>query len=297
MDTEKAQLFRIGKEWRKLGTALFLLMVLLTRFLFTRAVGILIVAIVLYTFSEGLLGVTAFGPGELVIYLSSLEKDYKIAVISSLITVIGFLLAFSTSSAAVKEQLLLQYKSQVAEEVSSFADDVCTVLTAIRIKADLIIECKAQIDKCPSSPETVFVIDYLSERSDELKSEITRLSALVSSGHSLKGRHSILLSANNRLDVSFSKALQIISKLSEGAWLFIPSSSVTSAEEAEIFAKHLDVNKAEQFISLYRSGYPKISELCGSVRGALLSGVLGLTWGNLRAVLAIMFRKGYLRRS
>ena len=138
----------------------------------------------------------------------------------------------------------------------------------------------------------MFAIHYLSGLSDELRSEITQLSAKVSYIYSLSGKHAILLSSQGKLDVSLSEIQNTLSELSKASWLFIPSGPVDSVAEIENYAEHLDVEKSLKFIELYKDGYPKINSLAGSIRGALLSSVVGLKWGTFRATWQILMKTG-----
>ena len=74
---------------KKVSTFLLILNVFFFTFLSSNVFGMFIFSIGLHYFSEPLLGVEAYSASELLAFVDQLDKDYKIAVVSSLVTVIG----------------------------------------------------------------------------------------------------------------------------------------------------------------------------------------------------------------
>lgn len=257
------------------------------QFLLSSSYGILVTTGLLYYFSPALFGVEPYSSQQLFLFLSTVDKEYKIAIISSVITVIGFLLAFSSSRAAVKSQLLLQYRTAVADDINDLVNQASYLANAIKIKSDLLQNLKERIARNSFDPELPGEVKHILSLSEELNSEIRNLSNLVSSAYSLSSRHSALLAAQAKLDVTFNNIIICMRQLSEASWFYIPNVEVNSISDLEQFGEFIDAAKCKKYNLLYDSLFDQINSYSGSMRAVLLHQVIGYRWGHLRGLVSL----------
>ncbi|MDL2044902.1 hypothetical protein MT371_25675, partial [Vibrio parahaemolyticus] len=117
------------------------------RFLLGNLYGVLITMFIIRHFSEALLGYPAYSFEELMVWLDALSNEMKIAIVSSLVTVIGFLVAYASATSNWKSQLLANIKLQASGELNAFFTEVGSLVTDCEIYADETIEVSEQIRK------------------------------------------------------------------------------------------------------------------------------------------------------
>jgi len=88
--------------------------------LVAKPVGILILSIILYNFSYSLGFGQPYNFSELMLWLDQLSENSKTAVLTSIITITGFLIAFSINSTIQKQHLMSQMRVEASNDIEVF---------------------------------------------------------------------------------------------------------------------------------------------------------------------------------
>ena len=89
---------------------IFITISLIIRFLFSSSYGVLILALVLYVYIDTCTSITPLTLSSLVTWIDTLSSEYKVALLSSSVTIVGFIVAFHTATANWQNQMKEQYK-------------------------------------------------------------------------------------------------------------------------------------------------------------------------------------------
>ena len=92
----------------------FVTITFIYRFLFGNIYGILITCLVVYNYSKSLFGTTPLSFDGLIQWVVTQSESTKVALLSAIITVVGFLIAYATATSNWRSQLLANLKVQAA---------------------------------------------------------------------------------------------------------------------------------------------------------------------------------------
>ncbi|MFM4972062.1 hypothetical protein ACEUCG_11040 [Aeromonas veronii] len=99
---------------------LFITFFYILQFFIGNIYGIFILVLFLYFEADELFSITPYTPEQLLLWFSSQSESTITALLSTIITVIGFMLTYATATANWKGQLLANLKLQAAGELDVF---------------------------------------------------------------------------------------------------------------------------------------------------------------------------------
>ncbi len=98
---------------------IYLALEFIFRFLVGSLYGILILLIILYFALPYFTDIQPYSFDELLLFVMNLDPQYKVAILTSLITVVGFLIAFQTATTTWKQQMHTNLSLQAANDIDS----------------------------------------------------------------------------------------------------------------------------------------------------------------------------------
>jgi len=165
------------------------------KFLTETAWGILVVSVFMYFLIPHITSIVPLTPMQLIVWTSDLPAEYKISVFSSLLTVVGFIIAFHTATINWKQQMSAQLKAAVAGDIEEFFNEVSRLTRNTKLYAELLIEAVDQIQQDGVDNETVFAIKYILSKTPEFIASRERLSFLSVEVYRILGKNSVALSS------------------------------------------------------------------------------------------------------
>ena len=117
-------------------------------FLSSKVDGIFILSILLYFFYSALGLEKPFSGPELILWLDQLPNNSKTAIFTSIITIIGFLVAFKIGSTNQKQQILSQMKIEASNDIEKFINNASRNASSVNIYAKYLIEIANYINNC-----------------------------------------------------------------------------------------------------------------------------------------------------
>lgn len=212
---------------------------------------------------------------DFISWVSGLSENYQIALITSLLTILGFVVAFYTATANWRNQMKAQLKLQVAGELEYFFAQVTSNITTARLYVESLIEAVNTIQKGDSIDDAVFSVGYLNGKANEFVSARDELSHASSEVHRLIGRNYTLLTSSLGLLESVKLAAESISIISSKMWIHLPVVNLQDPNHIQSFLNQVNVTECSEFIQSCNVNYGKISGLSGNVQGSLTA----LIWG------------------
>lgn len=254
----------------------FITIMFFMRFFVGNIYGIFLLSLIVYKFSESLLGVTPYGI-EGILNWVVLQSEYtKTALLGSFITVIGFMLAYATATANWKSQLLANIKIQAAGEIDSFFSEYAKLATDCKIYAARLIEAVDEIQNDGAEGNAIFLSNYNRDQGQVFIQKRQRLIAMGVDVYSFNARYSTVLITAPGLKSSLNAAIRAVENINDKLWIRVPYHIQGDGDVVQSFVAQIDIAECMELKSAVEDNYDELNYSSGSVRGNLLSTVVGL---------------------
>jgi hypothetical protein len=253
----------------------FITVMFLVRFLVGNIYGIFLLSLFVYFRGESLLGVTPYSIDQLIFWLVSQSESTKTALLSSFITVIGFMLAYATATANWKGQLLANLKLQAAGELDVFFAEFSKLAKDCDIYATALAEAVDKIKKNCTLEEAVFLANYNRDQGQIFVQKRQRLIAMGIDVHGFQGRYSTLLLSAPGLMSSLDLATAAVSNINDKLWINVPFHIQGDTNVVQTFVNQVNVADCLALKSAVNANYGELNFSSGSIRGNLMSTVVG----------------------
>lgn len=248
------------------------------RILFGSYFGILILSIGIYAAFKLNGTFQPFGFKDLLLWTASLSTDYKVGLLSSFITVLGFVIAFNTATKNWQDQLNAQLKLQVANEIEQFFSSVTSDISDLNIYVNALIKTVNKIQSNCTISEASFNIQYYQDQAKAFFDARSRLSSASIEAYRISGRHHSILSSGPGLISFYELAADSLKNISEAMWINIPIVDLNDPNHIQHFVNQLNVAECIELIKTCEVAGTKISGLAGGIRGYLISPIVGFNW-------------------
>ena len=253
----------------------FITLMYLIRFFVGNIYGIFLLALFIYLKADVLFGVVPYNSEQLMSWLVSQSESTKTALLSSFITVVGFMLAYATATANWKGQLLANLKLQAAGELDVFFSEYSKLASDCGIYASALVEAVDKIQKGCSLDEAIFLAGYNRDQGQIFIQNRQRLTAMGIDVHGFQGRYSTLLLSAPGLKSSLDAATAAVSSINDRLWINIPFHIQGDQNVVQSFVNQVNVVDCLALKSAVDNYHGELNFSAGSVRGNLMSTVVG----------------------
>lgn len=234
--------------------------------------GFLFLSICVHYFSSVLFNVEAFDGPQLALWFSEQPSDTKGLLMSSMLTIVGFIIAFSVAMSGWKSQMKMSLRLDAAQDLNSVYTRVCNLITSIRIYADTVVKTKKEILQDTDQEMVKVRLFYLKDAQIKFMQDRQELSSMSSDVHNILGRHSNVFFAAGD---SFEKIIEInqtINQISAGMWS-IPEFNfeIDLNFIREIFLDRVNLTELEDFSKECEKAHHSVSGISGYVKGKIIS--------------------------
>lgn len=250
---------------------------LIVRFLIASTYGALILVLGFYVYVAEFTSINPLTPSEMGLWLVTLSQGYKVALLSSFVTVIGFVVAFHTATVNWRNQMRAQLKAQAAGEIESFFALVSSNITTASMYVESLIETVNEIQKGESIADASFSVAYQQDTAKEFLAARDVLSKASIDVHRLIGRNHNLLSTGWGLLASTKLAADSLSNVTKVMWLHIPVVNLDDPNHIQSFLNQLNVTECNKFLEACNLSHGKISGLSGGIQGHLTAPIWGFS--------------------
>lgn len=248
---------------------------MLVHFLFGTAFGALVLAISLYVCAESVTGVEPLSLAELVLWFNGQSEAYKVGFATAAVTLGGFVVAFHTATVSWKQQQRAQLKAQAAGEIEHFFATTGQLITDAQIFVQSLVEAVNEVQRGRDPHEAQFKVDWALSQTRSFFSTREQLSQATIQVHRIKGRNYTILSSGWGMPDTFDEAARALEEIGRKMWVHVPVVDVNDPNYIQEFHNQVNVQECQRFIDCAENLDGPISMLTGSIRGSLLSPVIG----------------------
>lgn len=259
----------------------FVTLAFLYRFLFGNIYGIFITCLVVYHYSESLLGISPLGFDSLMQWTVSQNESTKAAIFSAIITVIGFLIAYATATSNWKSQLLANLKVQAAGELEVFFAECSKLATDCEIYASALVAAVDKIQKGCSIQDAEFIAHYRRDQGQLFLQQRQRLISLGIEVHRLQGKYCILLISAPGLKAGLDSATNALERITDKLWIHVPLHIQNDLNPVQTFVNQVNVTECTALKIAVDENHGPLNFSSGGVRGNLMSTVVGFNFWTL----------------
>ncbi len=254
-----------------------MMLMLVLRFLFGSVYGALALVMVFYAFTYHFTSTPPLSPSELVLWIDGLTSEYKVALLTSSVTVLGFVVAFHTATANWKDQMGAQFKAQVAGEIESFFAAVTSSMNIASLYVESLVSTVNKIQKGANADELSFLIQHIQGQVGKYLSVRDQLSQASIEVHRLIGRSHNVLSTGWGLPATVNLAAESLANVTDKMWFHVPIVDLQSPNHIQSFLNQVNISGCNEFLQAHNDNSEKISGLAGGIRGYLISPILGFS--------------------
>jgi len=264
---------------------IFIFVTMILRFLFSSTFGALVLAIWLYIYVGAYTLTDPLKPMELIWWLVELPVDYKVALISSIVTVGGFVIAFHIATQNWKDQLKAKLKAEAAREIELFFTGVCRNITVATIYVESLVEAVDEINKVGITADTDFSVRYALEKTYKFLAARDALSEASIEVHRLISKNHSLLSTGFGVPANAKCAAEALMEIREVMWIHVPIVDMKSQNYIKSFVDQINLAEYKNFLKVCKINYGKISGLSGGIQGYLTAPIWGFSFTMLANLL------------
>lgn len=262
--------------------------VLAVRFLVGTVRGVFVLSVALYSVMWLVGEPKPFTLTELLLWLDELAPESKTAVVTTMLTVLGFLVAFHTATVNWKAQALAQLKQHVAGEIELFYAETSRLTTDAQIYARSLIEAVNSLQSQGASPDAIFCVRRALEKAEQFRATRDRLSAMSIEVHGISGRHYGVLSTVWGAVKTLEDCASALTEIASSMWIHVPIIPDAHPDPLGSFLAQVNVPQCMKFVTCCEHNSGFINGNSGGVRGALLAPIVGF---NLSSRMSLAGKK------
>ncbi|WP_022665705.1 hypothetical protein [Desulfospira joergensenii] len=261
--------------------------VIIFRFLLSSVYGGLTISICLYYYFELFSSSPPLSALELLDWAISLPSEYKTAILTSVITVTGFAVAFHTATINWRNQMKAQLKNQAANEVENFFAFIAQNINTTTIYIESLIKIVNEIQKGSSTIESIdFSICYAQGKAQEFLDARKALSQASIDVHRLIGKNYSLLTLNFSALPLLQNAASSLSNITNKMWVHVPIVDLNSNTYIQSFLNQANISEYQDFLDACNNNDIKMFGLSGGAQGALNSPIIGFSFPQVIHLLS-----------
>jgi hypothetical protein len=264
------------------------------RFLFQSVYGALLLAVLAYSYIGAFTGIDPLTLSELIDWLSTLSPEYKVALITSGVTIAGFAIAFHTATINWRNQMRAQIMMQVSGEVENFFATVSRSITTAELYVKSLVRAVNKIQKGASLRDAAFLVDYNHTQQRQFLDARSLLSEASVEVHRLISRNYNSLASNWGALNAAQRSAVALAEVSQKMWVSLPIIDLDDPNRIQLFINQVNVAECKEFVSTCDRSQGVMSGLTGGIRGQLQSSVLGF---NLPMFSNLLSKRKEFRRT
>ncbi len=237
--------------------------------------GIFGLVIGLYLLAPNIFSVEPYSGTELLVWYSNLSDGYKISITSSLLTVVGFIIAFFISSLSWKNELKSKIELDAANDmqmayghITSLAIDVNTFIGLVADTLNMIGE------KGPLDPESISSAKFIMNERQKYTDNQMQLSRLSIDIHSLAGRHTLVLASRVGAYRTILAVNKAVGNIRTAMYVYVPDIDIDDPEICTRLQSRVNREEAESSRKIIRKEIDYISGAVGGINGQIQDHIL-----------------------
>ena len=256
-----------------LGNWLFIAAGLLTivwRFVTATLWGTLIALVLIYAALTQWGSTRPLTAGELGDWISQLDPSATATLLATILTILGFLVAFRSAHSAWKREQLGTLRLAAAEEVHVFFQETSDALIDMELYVDQLLDLKRDIDEGAELEQLQASARWVNTQSQPFLAARWVIREKSVKVHALRAKHELVVSGRRFASSMLGRAVSEMEVLTSAIWF--PTPPVTDDEISILkFIANFDGIAWRNFKATAVGARYRILVASGGVRGALLS--------------------------
>lgn len=245
-------------------------------FLTGRPVGILITSLFLYQTTSFFGFPEPYSFSELILWIDQLPETSKTTVLTSLITISGFLVAFSINSSNQKNQLMSDMRIELAEEIEDFFNEFSRNITSANIYSEYLLKVNKTLKKSKDNHEINFHLDNIASETTKHIETRRKIQEQAIDVYRLKGKHSIIIASSWGAQQRLDDATRSVEDIVQSIDFPIPILNPLDPNKIQSFKRQIDTSKCNIFIKSYKDNFDIINQSSGGLSGSMLGTITGI---------------------
>lgn len=255
---------------------MFVSIAYLANFLITKPTGILVLVLLLHYFSSSFGLGNSYSFSELMLWIDQLSSNSKTSVITSIITISGFLVAFSINSAIQKQQLMSQMKIEASNDIESFFNEASRKLSSANIYAKYLLEIVDNINNNQDQGSIEFHLQNVIKETNKYTLLRKNLQEQAIEVHRFQSKYSVIFASSWGVMSKLDAAVEGFIEITDNLYFNTPMLRFDDPNIKETYIDQVNVDQCSDFITAYEKNYLVINEAIGGLRGVMLGSITGL---------------------
>ena len=200
--------------------------------------------------------------------LSDLDKEYKVELLTSFVTIVGFAIAFHTATINWRNQMRSQVMLNVFAEIEGFFAGVSNAITTLEIHAQSVIDSVNRIQGGIPMRDAAFEVNYNQGQQQKYLHARDFISEASSEVHRVIDRNYNALASNWGALPAIHRAAKALSEVSIKMLVHLPVIEAGEPNRVQIFINQVNVDQCRDLVRTCEVSTGIISGLTGGVRGA-----------------------------
>jgi hypothetical protein len=263
----KAAAFDI--KMKKIPLLIFIFGAFLIRFFTRNIYGLFLLSLFFYWQAPNIFGEKPFNFAEMFAWFDKLSETFKTAILSSLLTIVGFLIAFQSATKNWKDQLLANIRLDASNNIDITYNRISELINFIKIYADLNLQIVEKIQSNGEPKEVANDIRYIMSQNEKFISERQELSILQNQAYQLIGRYSNIFMATLNTFDQIIKINEFVKRVADRMWILVPVIDFNNTKFIEHYLSYVNVQKYTDLSKQCDETYTYVTTMAGNVRGKL----------------------------
>lgn len=247
---------------------------LIFRFLTNSVIGVGVLSAIVYAYQLACGDTKPYSLSELVLFWDSLSDDMKSSTLSSLVTVLGFLIVFRTTTLSWRGEWLARYKADIAKEIESFCKEVQEMSIDMGVSLKAVVQAVQKYQNEGATPSAIFYIKNAMEEAQKYDDYRRKFSKKVVEIHRFRSQYNSIFNSISDADDFWDEVLQGVQIIGEKMWIILPYVDSISDKNIEPFISQINVEEYENLAKEIDSAQIRINGGSGALQGKLLGKLL-----------------------
>lgn len=239
----------------------------LFRFFVGNLYGIFMLMIFLYYSSPFIINVQPLNGYELILWIDVQSSSTKGLLLSSMLTIVGFTIAFAAATSSWRRQLQANLRVEAAQEVDLTYARITELISSIKIYAETLLRVNNDIKENKSELDIFSGIQFVLSQTQKFLNERQELSVLHIRSYQLAGHHANVFLASGKTFNIIQLINQSVAVVADKMWILYPVVDINSPDYVQIFLRCIDEERLKALSTECEKSHQYVSGMAGFVKG------------------------------
>lgn len=205
-----------------------------------------------------------------------MDKEPKTAIATSLLTILGFLVAYQVATTIRKEEALTRLRLDAVADLTKFFEEARGLIIDHALYAGYVLETVNNYNKKGHTESTVFNLRQVAAQTIDAITTRKRLAQMRVDVHTLVARHSDLISGVRAALPLLKTATESFTDITKNVWLRVPET--LDERHISLYIKHIDTQSFNDYLEIYDSNYNRMSAAFGALYNLMRHELVGFNY-------------------